>query len=189
MRDAGSASGKDQGRNSMQDRIYEIYTDDSGAFSVGFIYAENSDDIVFKGIDEEGKISAYYAMPRRMVREMIPDTPYLQKVRKYMQYAAQHPYSRWFALPELPLNPEGPILTQVLRTAQREEGLVTVCRIGEEELLCGYVRDIEKGRVLIDCVDPETAEDLTQVKLRIKDLEYIEYGSIANELLRFANRN
>ena len=85
MRDAGSASGKDQGRNSMQDRIYEIYTDDSGAFSVGFIYAENSDDIVFKGIDEEGKISAYYAMPRRMVREMIPDTPYLQKVRKYMQ--------------------------------------------------------------------------------------------------------
>ena len=67
--------------------------------------------------------------------------------------------------------------------------MVTVCRIGDEELLCGYVREIEKGRVLLDCVDPESAEDLTQVKLRIKDLEYIEYGSIANELLRFANRN
>ena len=26
------------------------------------------DDIVFKGIDEEGKVSAYYAMPRRTVR-------------------------------------------------------------------------------------------------------------------------
>ena len=76
-----------------------------------------------------------------------------------------------------------------MKTAQSREALVTVCRIGDEELLCGYVREIEKGRVLLDCVDPESAEDLTQVKLRIKDLEYIEYGSIANELLRFANRN
>ena len=119
----------------------------------------------------------------------MPDTPYLQKIRKYMRYAAGHPYSAWFTLPELTLNPEGPVLTQVLRTAEREDALVTVCRIGEDELLCGYVRGIEKGRALLDCVDPETAEDLPQVKLRIKDLEYVEYGSIANMLLRFANRN
>ena len=173
----------------MEDRIYEIYTDDSGAFTVGRIVARNDDDIVFMGIDEEGKASAYYAMPLKTVKEMVPDTPYLQKIRKYMRYAAGHPYSAWFTLPELTLNPEGPVLTQVLRTAEREDALVTVCRIGEDELLCGYVRGIEKGRALLDCVDPETAEDLPQVKLRIKDLEYVEYGSIANMLLRFANRN
>ena len=141
----------------MEDKIYEIYTDDSGAFTVGKVIARNNDDIVFMGIDEEGKASAYYAMPLKTVKEMIPDTPYLQKIRKYMQYAAEHSYSAWFTLPELTLNPE--------------------------------VRGIEKGRVLLDCVDPETAEDLPQVKLRIKDLEYVEYGSIANMLLRFANRN
>ena len=173
----------------MQDKLYEIYTDESGAFTVGCIAAQNKDDIVFKGIDDEGKVSAYYAMPRRTVREMIPDTPYLIKIRKYMEYAKIHPYDSWFSLPELELEPEGHILAQILKTAQSREALVTVCRIGEEELLCGYVREIEKGRVLLDCVDPESAENLTQVKLRIKDLEYIEYGSIANELLRFANRN
>ena len=80
-------------------------------------------------------------------------------------------------------------MTQVLRIAQREEAIVTAGRIGEDELLCGYVREIEKGRVLLDCVDPETAENLSQVKLRIRDLEYIEYGSIANTLLKFANRS
>lgn len=105
----------------MEDRIYEIYTDDSGAFTVGRVVARNDDDIVFMGIDEEGKASAYYAMPLKTVKEMVPDTPYLQKIRKYMQYAAGHPYSAWFTLPELTLNPEGPVLTQVLRTAEREE--------------------------------------------------------------------
>ena len=173
----------------MQDKLYEIYTDDSGAFTVGSIAVHNKDDIVFKGVDEEGKVSAYYAMPLRTVREMIPDTPYLRKIGKYMQYAELHPYDGWFSLPEMDLDPEGPVLTQVLRNAMSREALVTVCRIGEEELLCGYVREIEKGRVLLDCVDPESAENLTQVKLRIRDLEYIEYGSIANELLKFANRN
>lgn len=173
----------------MQDKLYEIYTDDSGAFTVGIIAAQNKDDIVFKGIDEEGKISAYYAMPRRTVREMITDTPYLGKIRKYMRYAELHPYDGWFTLPEMKIDPEGHILAQILKAAMDSEALVTVCRNGEEELLCGYVSEIEKGRVLLDCVDPESAENLTQVKLRIGDLEYIEYGSIANELLRFANRN
>ena len=173
----------------MAEKIYEIYTDDSGSFTVGSIAAQNDEDIVIRGVDEEGKISAYYALPVKTITEMISDTPYLNKISRYMEYAEQHPYSGWYTLPELPLNPEGPILTQVLRIAEREEALVTVCRLGEDELVCGYVREIGKGRVLLDCVDPETAEDLPQVKLRIRDLEYVEYGSIANTLLKFANRS
>ncbi len=169
------------------EQIYEVYTDDSGAFTVGSIFAQNEDDIVLKGIDEEGKISAYYAIPRKTVREMVTDTPYLEKIRCYMRYAQEHPYSTWFTLCDLPINPEGPILTQVLRTAQREKTPVTVCRTGEEELLCGYVREIEKGRVLLDCIDPESARSIAQVKLRVRDLEYVEYGSIANMLLMYAN--
>lgn len=173
----------------MDNKLYEIYTDDSGAFTVGSVVVRNADDIVFKGIDEEGKACAYYAMPRGTVREMVTDTPYLEKIRKYMQYAQQHPYSGWFSLPALPLDPEGPVLTQVLQTAGKEEALVTVCKTGEEEPVCGYVRRIEKGRIFMDCVDPETAEDLPQVRFRIRDLEYVEYGSIANTLLRFANKS
>ena len=59
---------------------------------------------------------------------------------------------------------------------------------GEDDLICGYVCEIEKGRVLLSCVDPVTARDLTQVRIRIRDLEYIEYGSISNTLLMYANR-
>ena len=105
-----------------------------------------------------------------------------------MRYGREHPYSGWYVLPQLPLNPEGPILTQVLRIAEREGALITVGRSGDEELLCGYVRELERGRVLIDCVDPESARDLSQVRLRIRDLEYIEYGSISNMLLMYANK-
>ena len=172
----------------MTEQLYEIYTDDSGAFTVGQIVVQNDDDIVFKGVDEEGKISAYYALPRNSIVEMVTETPYLAKIRKYMRYGKEHPYSGWYVLPQLPLNPEGPILTQVLRIAEREGALVTVGRSGDEELLCGYVREIEKGRVLLDCVDLESAGSLPQVRIRIRDLEYIEYGSISNMLLMYANK-
>ena len=126
---------------------------------------------------------------RGTVKEMITDTPYLKKIRKYMRYAAEHPYGSWFALPALPINPEGPILTQVLRLAENDGSLVTVCRLGEEEPVCGYVSEIDRGRVLLDCVDPESAEDLPQIRLRIRDLEYVEYGSVADMLLMFANKH
>ena len=172
----------------MTEQLYEIYTDDSGAFTVGQIAFQNDDDIVFKGVDEEGKLSAYYALPRKMIVEMVTDTPYLRKIREYMHYGKEHPYSGWYVLPQLTLNPEGPILTQVLRIAEREGTLVTVGRIGDEELLCGYVREIEKGRVLLDCIDLESARNLSQVKIRVRDLEYIEYGSISNMLLMHANK-
>lgn len=177
------------GEDKMTDTIYEIYTDDSGAFTVGSVVAENDEDMVIMGIDEEGKKSAYFALPKKTVKEMVSDTPYLKKIRKYMRYSAEHPYGGWFALPELPINPEGPILTQVLRLAESSGALVTVCRMGEEEPVFGYVHEIDRGRVLLDCVDPETAEDLPQVRLRVRDLEYIEYGSIADMLLMFANKN
>ena len=173
----------------MTDPIYEIYTDDSGSFTVGIVAAENEEDMVILGIDEEGRKSAYFAITKKTVKEMISDTPYLTKIRKYMRYAEEHPCTGWFALPALAVDPEGPILSQVLRLAESEGTLVTVCRMGEEEPVYGYVNQIDKGRVLFDCVDPETAEDLPQVKLRIKDLEYIEYGSIANMLLMYANRH
>lgn len=173
----------------MADTIYEIYTDDSGAFTVGSIAARNENDLLIKGVDEEGKVSAYYCIPRRTVMEMASDTPYLRKVEKYMRYGQEHPYSSWFTLPPLTIDPEGPILTQVLRTAMKEGSLITAGRSGEEELLCGYVKEIEKGRILISCVDPESAQDLTQIRVRIKDLEFIEYGSISNTLLMYANQN
>ena len=173
----------------MTDTIYEIYTDDSGSFTVGAVAAENEEDMVIRGVDEEGRESAYYAFPKKTVKEMVSDTPYLAKIRKYMRYAAEHPCTGWFTLPGLAVDPERPLLTQVLRLAENEGTLVTVCRVGEEEPVFGYVKEIDKGRVLLDCVDPETAEDLPQVKLRIKDLEYIEYGSIADMLLMFANRH
>ena len=101
-------------------RIYEIYTDESGSFSVGMICAENRDDLLFAGIDEEGKVSAYYAMPRKVITQLCEDTEYLRKIRLYMAYAAEHPYSSWFRLPAISLDPGGPILSQLLRLAMTE---------------------------------------------------------------------
>ena len=109
----------------MAEKIYEIYTDDSGSFTVGSIAAQNDEDIVIRGVDEEGKISAYYALPVKTITEMISDTPYLNKISRYMEYAEQHPYSGWYSLPELVLDPEKPLLAQILRKACSESALIT----------------------------------------------------------------
>ena len=172
----------------MSDKIFEIYTDDTGAFTVGQIEAENEDDLVIRGIDEEGKVSAYYVVPKKNIREMVSDTPYLGKIRRYMKYAEEHSYGEWFKLPPLPADPSKPLLSQVLHLAKENGMLITIGKSGDEELLCGYVREIEKGRILLDLVDPESAQDLTQVKIRIRDLEFIEYASISNMLLMYANK-
>ena len=66
---------------------------------------------------------------------------------------------------------------------------MTMGRVGDEEIMCGYVREIAGGRVTLDPVDPVSAADLSRTKIRIKELEYVEYGSIANTLLRYANQH
>ena len=170
------------------DTIYEIYTDDSGAFSVGMICAENDSDILFAGVDEEGKLSAYYAIPRKVILQMYTDTEYLLRIRQYMHYAQIHPYSEWFALPEIDIDPQKPIMSQLLRLAMAQSEVVTLSRVGDEEIVCGYVREIAGGRVLLDTIDPVSARDAEQVKIRIRELEYVEYKSLANTLLMFANR-
>ena len=129
----------------MAEKIYEIYTDDSGSFTVGSIAAQNDEDIVIRGVDEEGKISAYYALPVKTITEMISDTPYLNKISRYMEYAGQHPYSGWYSLPELVLDPEKPLLAQILRKACSESALITAMKSGEDDLrLC--LRDRERTR-------------------------------------------
>ena len=173
----------------MSDNIFEIYTDDTGAFTVGRIEAENEDDLVIRGIDEEGKESAYYIVPKKNVQEMASGTPYLDKIGKYMRYAEEHSYNEWFRLPPFPADPSKPLLSQALHLAKENGMLITIGRSGEEELLCGYVGEIEKVRFLLECVDPESAQNLSGVKIRIRDLEFIEYASISNMLLMYANKN
>lgn len=172
----------------MNETLYEIYTDDSGSFSVGTIFCENESDVVFRGIDEEGKISAYFAVPRKQIAAMERDTAYLGLIHSFMSYAQEHPYSSWFTLPELALNPEKPLMGQILNLAQERREIVTTGVRGEENDLYGYVEDISRGRILLSCVDPASGEDLTQVQCRIRDVEFLEYGSIFNRLLRYANK-
>lgn len=170
----------------MDETLYEIYTDDSGGFSVATIFCENESDVVFRGIDEEGKISAYFVVPRRQIAEMRKNTAYLGMIRRFMHYAEEHPYSGWFTLPELTLNPQRPLMGQILSLASDTGEIVTVGITDREDDLYGYVEDVSRGRILLRCVDPLSGVDLTQIQCRIRDVEFLEYGSVFNRLLKYA---
>lgn len=166
--------------------LEEFYTDDSGAFTVGRALLESSQDLVIEGVDEQGKQCGYFVMPARLVRERRKGTPYLSKIAKYMDYAAAHPYGTWYTPPAFPAAPGEPLLTGVLRHVL-ESGEVISVGVAEEEFpLTGIVRAFAKGTARIGCIDPETAEPLEEVRVRVREIEYIEYGSIDNRLLQYA---
>ena len=48
----------------MTDVIYEIYTDDSGAFTVGCVAAQNEDDIVIRGHCRKRQYREWSQIPR-----------------------------------------------------------------------------------------------------------------------------
>lgn len=173
----------------MEETLYEIYTDDSGGFSVGTVFCENESDIVFRGVDEEGKISAYFAVPRRQIAGMRKNTAYLEMIRRFMYYAEEHSYSRWFTLPELVLDPRRPLMGQILSLACDTGEIVTVGIADREDDLYGYVEDVSRGRIMLRCVDPLSGTDLAQVQCRIRDMDFLEYGSVFNRLLKYARED
>ncbi|MBQ3393186.1 MAG: hypothetical protein IJG52_07245 [Lachnospiraceae bacterium] len=166
--------------------LQEFYTDDSGAFSVGRIALQSGEDLVIEGVDEQGKRCGYFVMPAKMILESRRGTPYLARISRYMEYADEHPYSGWFSLPPLDLEADRPLLTQTLKKAMDKGDLVTVGVSEEEYPLCGFVRSLARGKVSMDLVDPSTAQEDGSCSFKVKEIEYIEYGSIDNRLLQYA---
>ena len=166
--------------------LEEFYTDDSGAFTVGIALTESGQDLVIEGVDEQGKRCGYFVMPARLVRERRKGTPYLAKIARYMEYAEEHPYTAWYTPPVFPAAPGEPLMTGLLRHVL-ESGEVIAVGIAEEEFpVTGIVSSFAKGAARIECIDPETAEPSEEIRVRIRDIEYIEYGSIDNRLLQYA---
>ena len=166
--------------------IVEIYTKAPDSFSVGRVFCQNNECVVFEDIDTQGKITGYYVMKKEVISQLEYDTEYLDKIGKYMEYNKNHPYSEWFSLNPVALDTEKSLILQVLQYAQDNNIVITI-ETDSEELESGYVKNIENGMLTFACLDISNAQPMENITVAIHDIDLIVFESIDNVLLQYAN--
>ncbi len=153
--------------------LVEIYTKNTDRFSVGMVFCQNKDCVIFKDINPQGKIIGYYVMQKNIISELNYDTEYLTKINKYMEYGETHPYSNWFSLKPVALNPEESLILQVLEYARDNNTIITVELTGKQELETCYVTDISHDKITLSCLDISNAKLLEEITVPIQDAVFI----------------
>lgn len=169
-----------------ESHIAEIYTKNTDCFSVGRVFCQNNECVVFEDIDTQGKITGYYVMKKDIISRLEYDTEYLTKIGKYMEYNENHPYSEWFSLKPVALDTEKSLISQVLQYAKDNDMVITI-ETDNEDLESGYVKNIENSMLTFACLDISNAQFMETVTVAIQDIDLIEFESIDNLLLQYAN--
>lgn len=169
--------------------LVEIYTKNTDRFSVGMVFCQNNDCVVFKDIDTQGKITGYYIMKKNIISQLNYSTGYLTKINKYMEYGETHSYSNWFSLKPVALNPEGALLLQVLEYARDNNAVITIELTGRQELEAGYIKEMDNNKITFSCLDISNAQLLEEISVATDDIVFIEFESIDNLLLQYAVSN
>ena len=167
--------------------LVEIYTKNIDSFSVGKVFCQNDDSVVFEDIDTQGKITGYYVMRKNIISQLDYNTEYLNKISKYMTFAEKHSYSNWFSLKHITLNTAESLVLQVLEYAKDNNIVITIETSGRQELDAGYIEEIRNGEIIFSCLDVSNAQLLEDIKVVINDIVLIEFENIDNLLLQYAN--
>lgn len=170
--------------------IMEIYTKSTESFSVGRVFCQNEDCVVFEDIDVQGKITGYRVMKKSSISQLQYDTEYLDKISKYMEFAQKHSYANWFSLKHVSLNTEGSLILQILQYAKTHHIIITVEAAGMKEPEAGYIEEInhEKSHenITLTCIDVSNARLAEKISIAIGEIVFIEFESIDNLLLKYA---
>lgn len=174
-------------QNIKDNCIAEIYTHSKESFCVGSVYLQNKDCALFRNVDEQGKVTAYYAMKKSIIANVEYDTEYLNKLEKYMEYGSMHTYGSWFSLTEVKFDETRPLFPQVFQYAYKKNMIITIATSTMEQLETGYIKKLLEDRVEIECVDVETAKLNGCMVVSIDEISFIEFDSVDNCLLQYAN--
>lgn len=167
--------------------IAEIYTYSEESFCVGSVCFQNDENVLFQNVDEQGKVTAYYAMKKSIITNVEYGTEYLIKLEKYMEYGNAHTYSSWFSLSEVKFDESQPLFPQILQYSYKNNRMVTIATSTMEQLETGYIRQLSEDRLEIECVDIETAKLDGCITVNIDEISFIEFDSVDNFLLQYAN--
>lgn len=167
--------------------LVEIYTNTLDTFSVGKVFCQNNNCVVFENIDVQGKITGYYVMRKKIISQLDYNTEYLDKIAKYMEYAESHSYANWFSLKPITFDTKECFIMQTLEYAKENNTVITIGIIGIEGLEIGYVKEVKPDKIIFSCLDMSNAQLAEDIIVETDDIVFIEFESIDNLLLQYAN--
>lgn len=172
--------------------LLEIYTRSDDSFSVGTIVALDPSGIVIRTLDEQGKELGFYYFRLDFIRSIESDTEYLQKLTCYRRFWTEHMQNNSQLLVDTNflggnVNSRN-LLAAILQRESADRHIVTLGSKSKGELDTGYLSSLNNGTSDIALIDISTARKMGSVQVKISDIVLLEFESIDNQLLEYANR-
>lgn len=167
------------------DKWLEIYTKHEDSFTVGMVYCQNEDEIIFRAVDDKGMQTGYYAMKKAIIKSLEKDTDYLMKLEKYMEYGDRFLFSS-NVVKDITFSSEESLFHQIFEYSKNTNSIISIDMLHSEELKTGFIKEIDDKEIILENIDIETAKLLDVGTYTINDIVIIEFESVDNNLLKYA---
>ncbi len=168
--------------------LYEIYTTNTDSFSVGNIILENDKEVLVRAYDDTGRECAIYLIYKDMIKDMLLKTEYLRKIQLYINYwdtRKQHIFSER----SVPKFDKQDLLHQIIKYGFDISMMITIQTRDCKESVTGFIESYANKYIIILCIDVDNAEFTGNTEILIDNIWFIEFHSVDNELLGYANRH
>lgn len=165
--------------------LVEIYTTSDHSFSVGTVLYEDEDNILFRLLDKQGKWDGFYLFKKFYISSMEHHTEYLKKMELYLEYWNKNHVSE--AMKPNSIFYTKPTFAKLIDFAQDANKIITIASCRQPStFITGYVKEHKEGKVLMECIDMETASIFSETEVAEHDIVFLEIESPDNELLNYA---
>ncbi|MVB10959.1 hypothetical protein CAFE_16610 [Caprobacter fermentans] len=169
--------------------LVEWYTRSEDSFCAGIVEALDQEGTILKELDGQGRWCGYCFFRLGAIRNVETATDYLKKLKCYLGYWEDLGLFQSGASKREPSFDSGRNTLIDLLTGQcQEKHIITVGYYEEENLDTGYVLALTDRLLSLKTVDVSSGGFLEVIRKPLEDISMIEFDSIDNILLEFANR-
>lgn len=166
-------------------KLYEIYSTDDESFSVGYLLYQNDDICIFKVFDDQGREAGIYAFKKEIISACLADTEYLAKMKLYIDYWKDKEI-KMLSMNDL----DGEVsIRNILEYIISSKNIATIMINSDDDMYTGFVSESDAVSVAMECVDISNAKVYDKIKINVEDICFIEFNSVDNDVLLYANRN
>lgn len=166
-------------------KLYEIYSTDDECFSVGYLLYQNDDICIFKAFDDQGREAGIYAFKKEIISVCLTGTEYLAKMKLYIDYWKDKDI-KTLSMNDL----DGEIsIRNILEYIISSKKIATIMINSDDDMYTGFVSESDAVSVAMECVDISNAKVYDKIKINVEDICFIEFNSVDNDVLLYANRN
>lgn len=170
-------------------KLIEIYTQSDETFSVGRVVRVGDTGFAVKSVDEQGRECGYAYFTVQSVRAIEEDTEYLEKLESYGRFWQSRSKDNVCLAEEDVFGEDVPggLLSGILCRQFFGKHIVLLGYRDRPEADAGYLLKLKERELVLRQVDVSSGCFLDDVTAKLDQIVYVEFGSVDNRLLEYAN--